>query len=99
MRPGRSAGGTNAADKLSPLDFLTLFDVEFREVTVVGRQTTTVIDNYQSAVAALPADKSNFPLGACHHWRAGRHHNVLARMEFVRTASKGIPTTTEAAFK
>src|ERR1700733_1630006 len=55
MRPGRAAGRAKPADGLAGLDVFADLDVDFREMSVTGREPIAMIDFDHTAIAAAPA--------------------------------------------
>src|SRR5437773_3636993 len=70
-----------------------------REVAIARGQTASMIDDNQLAVTILPADEGDGAAGSCDHRVTRRGVDVLSRMKLVRTATKGISSSTKSAFQ
>src|SRR5262249_41862701 len=94
VRTGRAAGGAEPADDLSDPDVLSNGDVDFRQMSVAGRQPVAMIDLDQLAIAAVPARDGDDARGG----GADRIADVAAEIDprvHRRSADEGIDTHAE----
>src|SRR5437879_3787503 len=99
VRTRRTSGRAHQSDRLSTQHGVTNPNVDFRQVTITGRQAVAMIDIDDVAITALPSGDSHFARGRNLHRRAVGRIDVLTLMIFQATASKRIAPSADAAFK
>src|SRR5262245_27813411 len=98
MRRGGAAGTARAPDDHAALDASSDFDVETRQVRVMGGDAAAVIHDYHVSVTVIPARECDYACLAGADRISPPSFNVHARME-LRSPSERIAPVAETASK
>src|SRR6266571_904403 len=97
----RRSGATRAAsapDDRAALDACSDFDIETRQMRVMGRDAASVRDDYHVSITVIPAGECDYARQACADRVAPTSLDVHPRME-LRPTSERIAPVTESTSK